>query len=421
MSSSKPTTSPSLTLGQAYLVGGAVRDRLLKRPVKDRDWVVVGSTPEAMLAAGFQPVGADFPVFLHPTSKEEYALARTERKAGHGYGGFEFFAASDVTLEDDLVRRDLTINAIAETPDGQLVDPYNGQQDLTGRTLRHVSEAFTEDPLRVLRIARFAAQLAPWDFQIAAETNSLLQQIVESGELDHLTPERVWQETLKALQSPSPRRFIETLRNCGALTIIFPEIDRLFGVPQKPQWHPEIDCGEHLLLAMDRAVDITDDPMIRFGVFVHDLGKGVTPADILPSHHGHEERGVPLVTELCERLRIPKQYRLLGEKISRYHLQCHKAFELKPQTVLKLITGLDGIRQPERVVRFTLACEADARGRLGFADRPYPQGAWIRDVAEAVQAVQLSAEEREGLTGERIGQALHNKRLQAVKAHPKPE
>lgn len=404
----------------AYLVGGAVRDQLLNRSSKDRDWVVVGSTPEAMQAAGFRPVGLDFPVFLHPATQEEYALARTERKSGHGYGGFEFFAAPTVSLEDDLVRRDLTINAIAQKADGTLVDPHEGQHDIEQRLLRHVSSAFTEDPLRVLRIARFAAQLQPWGFSVADDTMVLLKQIVNAGELDHLTPERVWQETLKALISPSPRRFVEVLRACGALKVIFPEIERMFGVPQKPQWHPEIDCGEHLLLALDRAVDVSDDPAVRFGVFVHDLGKGVTPDHILPSHHGHEERGVPLVTELSERLRVPKNFRQLGEKISRYHLQCHKAFELKPQTVLKLITGLDGIRKPDVMTQFTLACEADARGRLGFANRPYPQGQWLRELNAELRHVRLDETERQdqhgnALSGEHIGKALHNKRLNVVK------
>lgn len=408
------------TPGKPYLVGGAVRDAFLKRPVKDQDWVVVGSTPEAMLEAGFRPVGADFPVFLHPESQEEYALARTERKSGHGYGGFEFFAAPTVTLENDLIRRDLTINAIAQDANGDLIDPFNGVSDIKNRQLRHVSQAFIEDPLRVLRVARFAAELSPWDFTVAEETLALLTAIADSGELEHLTAERVWQETYKALTSPSPRRFVEVLRACGALKIILPEIDRMFGVPQKPQWHPEIDCGEHLLLALDRAVDVSDDPAVRFGVFVHDLGKGVTPDDILPSHHGHEERGVPLVAELSERLRVPKNFRQLGEKISRYHLQCHKLFELKPQTVLQLINGLDGIRKPEVVTQFTLACEADARGRLGFADRKYPQGQCLRELTAEVGMIRLTTDEMlrpdgQPLAGQHIGQALHKKRLKIVR------
>lgn len=403
-----------------YLVGGAVRDARLDRDVKDRDWVVVGSTPEEMLSQGFRPVGADFPVFLHPQSQEEYALARTERKSGHGYKGFQVHAAPDVTLEDDLIRRDLTINAMAEDSDGKLHDPFNGLADLEQRVLRHVSPAFTEDPLRVLRVARFAAELSPWDFTVAAETNQLMQQIVAAGELAHLTPERVWQETLKALNSPSPRRYIETLRDCGALEVIFPEIERMFGVPQKPQWHPEIDCGIHLLLALDCVVNISEDPAVRYGVLVHDLGKGVTPDHILPSHHGHEERGVPLVTELSNRIRAPKDYRVLGEKISRWHLKCHTVFELKNKTIVKMLEGLNAFRDPNIVTQFTLACEADARGRLGMQDRPYPQGAWLREVAAALYGVKLSTEERtkrdgELLTGPAVGEALYKKRLKIVK------
>lgn len=409
---------PCITISSqtdTYLVGGAVRDELLNRETNDRDWVVVGSAPELMLDAGFRAVGQDFPVFLHPQTQEEYALARTERKSGHGYTGFDFHAAPDVTIEQDLSRRDLTINAIAQDSDGSLVDPFDGQKDIEQRVLRHVSPAFIEDPLRVLRVARFAAQLAPWGFSVATETIELMQQIVTSGELKYLTAERVWQETFKALQSDSIRTFVEVLRECNALEVLFPEIDRMFGVPQKPRWHPEIDCGVHLLMALDQAVAITKDPAIRYGVLVHDLGKGTTPEEILPSHYGHEERGVPLVAEMSNRIKAPKQYRQLGEKISRWHLLCHKVFELKATTIMKILEGLDTIRKPEIVTQFTLACEADARGRLHFENTPYPQGAWLRKVADEIKDIRLDHDEREGLTGVQIGEKLRRKRLSVIK------
>jgi tRNA nucleotidyltransferase (CCA-adding enzyme) len=399
---------------KTYLVGGAIRDALLNLPVQEKDWVVVGSDPASMDAAGFTPVGKDFPVFLHPETKEEYALARTERKTAPGYKGFSFYTGSDVSLEDDLIRRDLTINAIAEDENGALIDPYNGQEDLKLRVLRHVSPAFAEDPVRILRVARFAAKLAPLGFRIAPETTALMQQMVADGEADHLVPERVWQETVKALASPAPQRFIEVLRNCGALAKVYPEIDAMFGVPQKPEWHPEIDCGRHLLLALEIAAQISDDLRTRFAVLVHDLGKGATPADVLPSHRGHEERGVPLVEQLCQRLRTPKDFQKLGVKVSRWHLHSHRLFELKHSTVLKLLEGLDAFRTPEDLIAFSYACEADARGRDKYMDSQYPQAATTRDLLEQLLPIRLSEAEREGLQGKAFAEALRKKRLQAI-------
>lgn len=401
---------------QIYLVGGAVRDRLLKLPVHERDWVVVNSNPEQMVCEGYTAVGKDFPVFLHPKTKEEYALARTERKTAPGYKGFQFHTGPDVSLEDDLQRRDLTINAIAEDSDGNLVDPYNGQQDLELRVLRHVSPAFAEDPVRILRVARFAAKLAPLGFRVAPETQALMQQMVAAGEADHLVPERVWQETSKALQTEAPQRFIEVLRNCGALAKVYPEIDALFGTPQKPQWHPEIDCGRHLLMAMEVSAALSADPRTRFAVLVHDLGKGATPDDILPSHFGHEERGVPLVEQLCQRIRTPKDYQRLGVKVSRWHLHSHRLFELKTSTVLKLLEGLDAFRTPEDAIAFSFACEADARGREGFMDSEYPQALALRELLSAISPVRLTEAERDGLAGKEIAVALQQKRLTAIEA-----
>lgn len=401
---------------QTYLVGGAVRDKLLKLPFVERDWVVVGSSPEQMAADGYTPVGKDFPVFLHPESKEEYALARTERKTAPGYKGFKFHTGQDVSLEDDLLRRDLTLNAIAQDSNGNLVDPYNGQRDIELRVLRHVSPAFAEDPVRILRVARFAAKLAPLGFRIAPETQALMQQMVNAGEADHLVAERVWQETQKALASDAPQRFIEVLRNCGALAKIYPELDAMFGTPQKPEWHPEIDCGRHLLMALEAGALIAKDPRTRFAVLVHDLGKGATPEEILPSHVGHEERGVPLVKALCERLRTPKDYQRLGVKVSRWHLHSHRLFELKPSTVLKLLEGLDAFRTPEDAIAFSFACEADARGREGFMDSEYPQALALRELLAVLLPIRLDVQEREGLEGKQIAEVLNAKRLKAISA-----
>ncbi|WP_018876867.1 multifunctional CCA addition/repair protein [Thioalkalivibrio sp. ALE31] len=399
---------------QTYLVGGAVRDRLLGRPFTERDYVVVGSTPEAMEAAGFRPVGRDFPVFLHPETHEEYALARTERKTARGYHGFQFNASPEVTLEADLERRDLTINAMAEDTDGRLIDPYGGREDLEARWLRHVSPAFAEDPVRLLRVARFAAQLAPWGFQVAPDTLTLMRELVTSGEVDALVPERVWAECEKALKSPAPRRFLEVLREAGALAILFPEIERLFGVPQPERYHPEIDTGVHTLMVLDQATRLSDAPEVRFAALVHDLGKGTTDPDILPSHHGHEERGVDLIRALSERLRIPNRYRDLAVRVARYHGLVHRVFELRPKTVMKLVDGLDALRRPENVEPFLLAVEADFRGRTGWEDKPYPQADAVRRAVAAAQAVQPQALMAEGYKGKALGEALQRDRIRAI-------
>ncbi|WP_018873600.1 multifunctional CCA addition/repair protein [Thioalkalivibrio sp. ALJ16] len=399
---------------QTYLVGGAVRDRLLGRPVAERDYVVVGSTPEAMEAAGFRPVGRDFPVFLHPRTHEEYALARTERKTARGYHGFQFNAAPEVTLEEDLERRDLTINAMAESADGTLIDPYGGQADLAARQLRHVSPAFAEDPVRLLRVARFAAQLAPWGFRVAPDTQELMHELVRSGEVDALVPERVWAECEKALRSPAPRRFLEELRAAGALAILFPEIERLFGVPQPPRYHPEVDTGVHTLMVLDQATALSEAPEVRFAALVHDLGKGTTDPAILPSHHGHEERGVELIRALAERLRIPNRYRDLAVRVARYHGLVHRVFELRPKTVMKLVDGLDVLRRPENVEPFLLAVEADFRGRTGWEDKPYPQADAVRRAVAAAQAVQPQALMAEGYKGKALGEALQRERIRAI-------
>ncbi len=400
---------------KVYMVGGAVRDRLLGLPVTDRDWVVVGATPEEMLAKGFLPVGKDFPVFLHPETHEEYALARTERKVAPGYTGFTFHAAPEVTLEQDLARRDLTINAMAMTPDGELIDPYGGRRDLEQRILRHVSPAFVEDPVRILRVARFAARLAPWGFRVAPETLELMRRMVESGEVDALVPERVWAELKRALGEAKPSPFFEVLRRCGALQVIFPEIDRLFGVPQPEKHHPEVDVGIHTLLVVDQAARLTPDLEVRFAALVHDLGKGTTPREEWPRHVGHEERGVPLVDALCRRLRVPARYRELAILVTRYHLYFHRAGELRCTTMLELFHKLDAFRRPGRFEQFLLACEADSRGRYGYEERKPPQLGILRSAFEAAAAVKPSALVEEGLRGAAIGEALRRRRLAAMK------
>jgi len=401
---------------QIYLVGGAVRDRLLNLPVKERDWVVVGATAEELRALGYRPVGKDFPVFLHPETHEEYALARTERKTGPGYKGFTVHASPEVTLEEDLQRRDLTINAMAEDSAGQLVDPFHGQRDLDARVLRHVSPAFVEDPVRILRVARFAARYANLGFRVAGETNALMERMVADGEVDHLVPERVWQETVKALGEEQPARFFEVLRDCGALARVFPELERLFGVPQPPRHHPEVDTGVHTLMVVTQAARLTPDTRVRFAALVHDLGKGTTPADILPRHIGHEERSVALVQDLCARLRIPNEFRDLALAVARFHGHCHRIAELRPATVLQTLERLDAFRRPERFEQFLLACEADARGRAGLEDRPYPQAQRFRAARAAAAAVNPADVMAEGLSGAAIGKALQDRRLQAVKA-----
>ncbi len=400
---------------KAYLVGGAVRDKRLGLPVKDRDYVVVGATPEEMVAKGFRPVGADFPVFLHPDSKEEYALARTERKSGHGYKGFTVYSAPDVTLEDDLRRRDLTINAMAEDENGALIDPFGGAGDLRDGVLRHVSPAFAEDPVRILRVARFAARYAKWGFHVAHATSALMKKMVENGEVDHLVPERVWAECEQALGEPAPSRFFVVLRGCGALARIFPEIDALFGVPQPAAHHPEVDTGAHVMLVLDAAAKLSDDPRVRFAALVHDLGKGTTPAAEWPTHHGHEARGVELVRALCERLRVPNDYRDLAMRVAEYHMHCHRVAELQPGTLLDVIQALDGFRRPERVEQFRLACEADFRGREGFADRAYEQGVLFRAAFEAARAVDTAAIAG-GESGPKVGERIRQARIAAIRA-----
>lgn len=397
-----------------YLVGGAVRDKLLNYPFSERDWVVVGATPDELIHKGFQQVGSDFPVFLHPETKEEYALARTERKSGVGYKGFQFFADTSVTLEQDLSRRDLTINAIAEDSEGNLIDPYNGQKDLNDKTLRHVSEAFAEDPLRVLRVARFAARYQHLGFTIAEETLSLMTEITASRELQYLTAERVWVETEKALRERSPRTYIEVLRQCNALKVLFPELERLFGVAQRADYHPEIDTGIHVLMALDQATALDNDTAIRFAVLVHDLGKGITPKDVLPKHTGHEERGVQLVNDLCDRLKVPNRYRDLAVSVSRYHLLCHKAPTLRPKTILKVLNGIGALRQPEKLTQFIRCCESDARGRLGFENSTYESGIWLTKVFNAIQTINNQEFIQQGLSGKALGEAIDRKRQQII-------
>ncbi len=399
-----------------FSVGGAVRDKLLGLPVKDRDWVVVGATPQQMLDQGYRPVGKDFPVYLHPRTAEEYALARTERKSGKGHTAFQFTSDPGITLEEDLARRDLTINAIAEDHNGQLIDPYGGQRDMADKVLRHVSPAFAEDPLRVLRVARFAARYQHLGFRVADETLALMTSLTASGELEDLSAERVWQETERALSETSPRTYIEVLRACGALRTLFPEVDQLFGVPQRADYHPEVDTGLHILLALDQATALSNSAAVRFAVLVHDLGKGITPADILPRHIGHEEGGVPLVNQVCDRLRVPQRYRQLAVAVTRYHLLCHKIEGLRPATILKILKGLDAFRQPDNMAQFLLACEADARGRTGFADRPYPSAAWLNAAFAAVRDISAQEFVERGLTGGAIGKALDTRRLEMLVA-----
>jgi tRNA nucleotidyltransferase (CCA-adding enzyme) len=399
---------------EIYLVGGAVRDELLGLPVKERDWVVVGATPDELLRRGFRPVGKDFPVFLHPETHEEYALARTERKTAPGYYGFSVHAAPEVTLEEDLLRRDLTINAMARDGGGQLLDPYHGRADLDARWLRHVSPAFAEDPVRILRIARFSARYAPLGFQIAPETLDLLRGMVAAGEADHLVPERVWAETVRALSEAQPGRFIETLRECGALARIFPELDRLFGVPQPPAHHPEIDVGEHTLLALAMAVQLGADVVTRFAVLTHDLGKGVTPPEEWPRHLGHEQRGADEIRLLCQRLRVPNMYRELGVLTARFHTHGHRALELRPKTLLNTLQGVDAFRKPQRFQQFLVACEADARGRQGLEAQGYPQAILMQEVYQAAAAVSARPLVEQGLTGLVLAEALRRERLAAI-------
>lgn len=401
---------------QIYLVGGAVRDQLLQLPVYDRDWVVVGSSPQAMLAAGFQAVGKDFPVFLHPNSKEEHALARTERKTGVGYTGFTCHYAPDVTLEEDLLRRDLTINAMAQDNSGQLIDPYGGQHDLAAKVLRHVSPAFVEDPLRVLRVARFAAKLHHLGFTVAKETRQLMAKIAQSGELQHLTAERVWQEWHKSLSTHHPEVFLQVLRDCGALAVVLPEIDRLFGVPQPEKWHPEIDTGIHTLMVAKQAAQLSDSLPVRFAAQVHDLGKGVTPPSEWPSHKLHCHTGLNIIESLCERIRIPNEFRDLALAVCAQHSNIHRADELKPATKLKVLGLLDVWRKPERLEQVLLCCEADHRGRLGLESAPYPQREIFLRAYHAALGVEVQAVIADGFQGKNIKEELDKRRVSAIEA-----
>ena len=398
---------------QVYLVGGAVRDHLLGHPYHEKDYVVVGATPEQLLAQGYQPVGKDFPVFLHPETKDEYALARKERKSGHGYHGFEFYTDVNVTLEQDLIRRDLTINAIAMDDAGQIYDPYHGQQDLERRILRHVSDAFVEDPLRVLRIARFAARYKALGFKVAEETLELMQELAKSGELEALTPERVWKETSRALMEDHADEYFEVLRACGALKVLFPEIDALYGIPQRPEYHPEIDCGIHTMMSLQQACRANYSLDVRFAVLVHDLGKALTPVDELPRHIMHEERGVKPVTEVCDRMRVPTNTKQLAISVCKEHLKCHQALSLKPGTLWRLLQRMDVLRRPERVEAFVQACECDSRGRLGLEDRAYPQAQYVLDAMQVVRNIKAS-DLPSDVKGPDIGEMLIQKRIEAI-------
>ena len=401
---------------QIYCVGGAVRDELLGLPVKDRDWVVVGGTPQALIDQGFRPVGKDFPVFLHPDTHEEYALARTERKTGAGYKGFVFHSAPDVTLEEDLHRRDLTVNAIARTAEGALIDPLNGLADLRNRVLRHAGPAFVEDPVRILRVARFAARFS--DFTIAPETLALMRSMVEAGEVDALVPERVWQELSRGLMEAKPSRVFDTLRACGALARLMPELDRLWGVPQRADYHPEVDTGVHVMMVIDAAARAGGSLPVRFAALTHDLGKGETPADILPRHIGHEARSVALVQAVCARLRVPAEARDLARIVAREHGLIHRVSELRAATLLTLLERMDALRRPGRLDEVLAACEADARGRLGLSERPYPQADYLRHAWRAAAAVDAgavaAAATAEGLAGEAIRQRVQTARCAAI-------
>ena len=399
---------------EIYLVGGYVRDQLLGIDTRDRDWVVVGATPGEMLALNYQQVGKDFPVFLHPKTNEEYALARTERKTAPGYAGFSFQTDASVTLEEDLARRDLTINAIAQAKDGSLVDPYNGQADLKNKILRHVSPAFVEDPVRILRVARFAARFAEMGFHIADETMQLMSDMVNNGEVDALVAERVWQETNTALAEKSPAVFFEVLRECGALKKLFPEIDQLWGVPQPEKHHPEIDTGVHTMMVLSQAAKLSADPRVRFAALVHDLGKGITPKDQWPKHIEHEARGVPLVKQLCDRYRIPNDYRELALLVTRYHLHYHRAAELRDDTFLKTLEALDAFRRPERFELFLLACEADSRGRTGYEDQVFEQPEIYRKVFKAANAIDTKSLVEQGFKGGKIKEELYKLRIKAI-------
>jgi tRNA nucleotidyltransferase (CCA-adding enzyme) len=399
-----------------YLVGGAVRDRVLGKPVREKDWCVVGATPEDMIKRGYRKVGKDFPVFLHPETGEEYALARTERKTGPGYHGFEFDTSPAVTIEEDLLRRDLTVNAIAEDDTGNVIDPCGGVEDIRNSVLRHVSDAYREDPVRILRTARFYARFAAEGFTIAGETLGLMAEMVVAGEAAALVPDRVWKETELALRGPAPQLFFRVLQSCGALEVVFPELDALFGVPQPPKWHPEVDCGIHMLMVLEQAARISPELDIRFAALVHDLGKGTTPAELLPSHNGHEDRGVKILEGLSRRLPIPRACRELGALASRFHGHCHRAFELRPQTILKVLEKADAFRRPDRFEKFLLTCEADSKGRDGYHDKAYPQADLFRGAFAAANRVNVQSL-GDNLEGPEIAEALHEARLAEIRAY----
>jgi len=400
---------------KTYLVGGAVRDRLLGLAVKDRDYVVVGAAPDELLALHFKPVGKDFPVFLHPETKEEYALARTERKTGRGYHGFAFDTERGVTLEDDLRRRDLTINAIAEDENGTLVDPFDGATDLRNGILRHVSPAFAEDPVRILRVARFAARYASRGFRIADETMQLMTSMVDNGEADHLVPERVWAEMQKALTEPTPSAFVRALRDCGALRVLMPEVDALYGVPQRAEFHPEVDTGVHVEMVLDMAAKLAPgDALIGWCALTHDLGKALTPADVLPSHRGHERAGIEPIKTLSSRLKVPAEFATLAQLVCKLHLLAHTAFELRASTILELFEKLDAFRLPRRLQQFLLACTADKRGRKGMQDDDYPQARYLTDLFHAALTPKAQTFVDRGLEGTDVGKALREARLRAI-------
>lgn len=405
---------------EIYLVGGAVRDQLLGLPVKDRDWVVVGADAESLLSKGYQQVGKDFPVFLNPNTKEEYALARTERKSGKGYTGFICDFSPNITLEQDLIRRDLTINAMAIDAQGNLQDPYQGKRDLDNRILRHVSPAFSEDPLRVLRVARFAARFHHLGFNIAPETLQLMKNLTQSGELSHLTAERVWLETEKALNEKHPEIYFEVLRQIDALKILFPELDALYGVPNPPQHHPEIDSFVHTMLVLQQAVKLTEhhpelnQSAVRFAAICHDLGKALTPKEILPHHYGHEQTGIKPTRHLCKRLKVPSYYQELAELTCEYHTHIHKAFELRPETVMKLFNRFDVWRKPKRFQEFLLVCLADTRGRTGFEMREYPQRDYINALLKAAEKADVQQVIAEGFEKQAIRDELNHRRIQLI-------
>jgi tRNA nucleotidyltransferase (CCA-adding enzyme) len=401
---------------EIYLVGGAVRDELLGYPVIEKDWVVVGARPQELLDQGYQQVGKDFPVFLHPKTKDEYALARLERKQGHGYTGFTVDCDPTVTLEEDLLRRDLTVNAIARSADGALIDPYGGQRDIEARVLRHVSNAFVEDPLRVLRTARFAARYAHLGFTVAPETVALMASIVRAGELEHLPKERIWVEMEKALGERDADVFISVLQDCGALDILLPEVAALFGVPQPAEHHPEIDTGEHVLMALRQGTALGGSTAVRFSLLVHDLGKGTTPKDQWPQHIAHETRGLPMVRKVCKRLNVPNQHRDLALLVCEYHTHCHRALALRGTTLMKVLTAADALRRPDRFEEFLLACEADARGRLGLERRDYPQADYLRQALAVIQQVSAAQFAEQGIQGKDLGDAIKAERTRALQA-----